>query len=114
MPPCTETPPDEKDTTAQVLHAQRGDLVEDRVLDEHRRLHALRLSAGGTASANRDPRIFALFLLFKRLIEIRIYGFSITFRYIISWFWIFRLELDLLWIKSIQIDLIHNKSISNR
>ena len=74
----------------------------------------LRLSAGGTASANRDPRIFALFLLFKRLIEIRIYGFSITFRYIISWFWIFRLELDLLWIKSIQIDLIHNKSISNR
>ena len=75
---------------------------------------ALRLSAGGTASANRDPRIFALFLLFKRLIEIRIYGFSITFRYIISWFWIFRLELDLLWIKSIQIDLIHNKSISNR
>ena len=61
----------------------------------------LRLSAGGTASANRDPRIFALFLLFKRLIEIRIYGFSISVGFIISWFSMFRSEIDLLWIKSI-------------
>ena len=95
--------------------AQQGGAESDQLLLIMIRSRlALRLSAGGTASANRDPRIFALFLLFKRLIEIRIYGFSITFRYIISWFWIFRLELDLLWIKSIQIDLIHNKSISNR
>ena len=74
----------------------------------------LRLSAGGTASANRDPKIVAHFSLFKRLIELRIYGFSIAFRYIISWFWIFRLELDLLWIESIQVGLVHNKSISNQ
>ena len=57
---------------------------------------AFRLSAGGTASANRDPMIFALFLLFKRLIEIRIYGLSISVVFIISWLSMFRSEIDLL------------------
>ena len=62
---------------------------------------ALRLSAGGTASANRDPKNFAFFSLFKCLIVIRIHGLWISVGFTISWFSMFRSEIDLLWIKSI-------------
>ena len=40
--------------------------------------------------------------------------FRFVLHVLLSWFSIYRFEIDLLWIKSIWMDLIHNKSSSSR